>query len=117
MLITNARVITWGNPEQVLDDHGIYIEDGLIKDIGTSADLLRRYPDPAPVDAGRQFVMPGNICAHTHFYGAFARGLSIPGEPPRDLSEILQKLWWPLDKALNSRRYPLFGFGMSGGCD
>ena len=44
--------------------------------------------------------MPGNICAHTHFYGAFARGMAIPGDPPRDFPEILGRLWWPLDKAL-----------------
>jgi putative selenium metabolism protein SsnA len=44
--------------------------------------------------------MPGNICAHTHFYGAFARGMAIPGEAPRDFPEILEKLWWRLDRAL-----------------
>jgi putative selenium metabolism protein SsnA len=44
--------------------------------------------------------MPGNICAHTHFYGAFARGLSIPGNPPRDFPEILRRLWWQLDQVL-----------------
>jgi putative selenium metabolism protein SsnA len=44
--------------------------------------------------------MPGGICAHTHFYGAFSRGLGIPGPAPRDFPEILEKLWWPLDKAL-----------------
>jgi putative selenium metabolism protein SsnA len=44
--------------------------------------------------------MPGNICAHTHFYGAFSRGMSIPGSPPRDFPDILSKLWWPLDRSL-----------------
>jgi cytosine/adenosine deaminase-related metal-dependent hydrolase len=44
--------------------------------------------------------MPGNICAHTHFYGAYARGLAIPGPAPKDFPEILEKLWWPLDRAL-----------------
>ena len=44
--------------------------------------------------------MPGNICGHTHFYGAFARGMAIPGDPPRDFPEILAKLWWRLDKVL-----------------
>jgi putative selenium metabolism protein SsnA len=44
--------------------------------------------------------MPGNICAHTHFYGAFARGLGIPGAAPANFPQILEKLWWRLDKAL-----------------
>jgi putative selenium metabolism protein SsnA len=100
MLITHGKIVTWGNPNQILDDHAIYIEGGLIQEIGPSAEFIRRYPDSSPVDAQGQYLLPGNICAHTHFYGAFARGLSIPGAAPRDLTEILQKLWWPLDKSL-----------------
>jgi putative selenium metabolism protein SsnA len=45
--------------------------------------------------------MPGNICAHTHFYGAFARGMAIPGAAAANFPEILQKLWWPLDRSLD----------------
>ena len=52
------------------------------------------------LDARGQLVMPGNICAHTHFYGAFARGMAIPGDAPKDFPEILERLWWKLDKAL-----------------
>ena len=100
MLVTHARLVTWGNPNQILDDHAIFIKNGIVKDIGPSAELIRRHPDPAPLDAGGQIILPGNICAHTHFYGAFARGLAIPGAAPHDLPEILKKLWWPLDKAL-----------------
>jgi putative selenium metabolism protein SsnA len=44
--------------------------------------------------------MPGIICAHTHFYGAFSRGMSLPGDPASSFPEILEKLWWRLDKAL-----------------
>ncbi len=87
-------------PNKILEDHAIYVEDGVIKEVGLSAELIKRFPDTAPVDADGQFVLPGNICAHTHFYGAFARGLAIPASAPRDLLEILKKLWWPLDKAL-----------------
>jgi len=46
-------------------------------------------------------LMPGNICAHTHFYGAYSRGMAIPGTAPKDFPQILEKLWWPLDKALD----------------
>ena len=45
--------------------------------------------------------MAGQICAHTHFYGAFARGLYIPGPAAKDFPEILERLWWRLDKALD----------------
>jgi hypothetical protein len=68
--------------------------------MGATAILLARYPDEEKLDAQGRLLMPGNICAHTHFYGAFARGLAIPGPAPRNFPEILRKLWWPLDKSL-----------------
>lgn len=102
MLITNATLVTWGTPNQILTDHALLIQDGLIADILPQAEASSRYPEEELMDAGGQWVMPGNICAHTHFYGAYARGMSIPGKAPEDFPEILGKLWWPLDKALDA---------------
>ncbi len=101
MLITNATLITWEEENRILEDHALYIQDGLIAEIGPASSLERRYPDVERLDAGGQYVMPGNICAHTHFYGAYARGMAIPGSAPEDFPEILEKLWWPLDLALD----------------
>jgi len=101
MLITNGKLITWGQPNQVLEGQALYIENGLIAAMGPQAEMLARYPQAEQLDAQGQYVMPGNICAHTHFYGAFARGMAIPGAPAKDFPEILQKLWWPLDLALD----------------
>jgi putative selenium metabolism protein SsnA len=100
MLIIHGKLVTWTKPNQLLEDHAIYIEDGSIKEIGPTARLVQKYPDTNPVDARGQYIFPGNICAHTHFYGAFARGMAIPGAAPQSFPEILRKLWWPLDKAL-----------------
>jgi putative selenium metabolism protein SsnA len=100
MLIHNARVVTWGKPQRILADHAILIEDGLIRALGPSDQLLEQHQGEQALDAAGQLLMPGNICAHTHFYGAFARGLAVPGRAPKDFPEILQKLWWPLDKSL-----------------
>jgi len=100
MLITNALVVTWGEPNRLLADHALYLQDGRIAELGPSAALEASHPDEERLDAGGQLVLPGNICAHTHFYSALARGMPIPGHPPRDFPEILRKLWWPLDKSL-----------------
>jgi len=70
-------------------------------EVAPQADLTARYPQEEKLDAGGQYVMPGNICAHTHFYGAYSRGMAIPGSPAKDFPEILEKLWWPLDKSLD----------------
>lgn len=101
MLITNATIITWGEQNKVLSNHAIHIENSIIQDIGPTHELEPRYPDAERLDAKGQYVMPANICAHTHFYGAFARGMAIPGPPPPDFPTILRQLWWPLDKALD----------------
>lgn len=101
MLIINATVVTWGEPNQVLSNHAVYIEDGKVAAIGASDSLIAQYPQATRLDAKGQLVMPGNICAHTHFYGAYARGLAIPDPAPASFPEILKKLWWPLDKALD----------------
>jgi putative selenium metabolism protein SsnA len=102
MLITNATLITWESNNQILEDHALLIENDRIKEIGKSSDLKKRYPEIEWLDARGQYVMPGNICAHTHFYGAYARGMAIPGPAPKDFPEILQKLWWPLDRSLDA---------------
>lgn len=101
MIITNGKIITWGNPNLVLDGYDLWIQDGIIKTIQKSGELIRQYPEETVLDANGQLVMPGNICAHTHFYGAFSRGMAIPGEPPADFQSILSSLWWKLDKALD----------------
>jgi putative selenium metabolism protein SsnA len=100
MLITNGTIITWEQPNRILENCSICIEGETIKEIGQTSEMLLRYRDTEIIDAQGQFILPGNICAHTHFYGAFARGLGIPGLPPKDFPEILEKLWWPLDKSL-----------------
>lgn len=99
-LITNGKIITWGELPQVLDGQAILVSNGLIQEIGPQPELVRKYPEAGKLDAKGGYVMPGNICAHTHFYGAFARGMAIPGPAPKDFPEILKKLWWPLDKSL-----------------
>lgn len=100
MIIHNVRVITWGNPNQILGQVALRISGDRIDQIGPLEELSSAHPEDDLLDGNGQFLMPGNICAHTHFYGAFARGMAIPGDPPKDFPEILRKLWWPLDKSL-----------------
>jgi putative selenium metabolism protein SsnA len=100
MIIHNGKIVTWEKPNQILTGYGIAIKEGVIAAIAPQAELIATYPEESLLDAHSQFIMPGNICAHTHFYGAYARGLAIPGPAPDAFPAILKKLWWPLDKAL-----------------
>ncbi|MFO7678473.1 MAG: putative aminohydrolase SsnA [Chloroflexota bacterium] len=100
LLIVNGRLVTWQAADQIIENGALLLQNGLIADMGNSADLRQKYPNTPQLDAHNQLVMPGNICAHTHFYGAFARGMGIPGPPMKDFPDILERLWWRLDRAL-----------------
>ena len=102
MLITNATLLTWEAENRVRNDQALLIENGRIKETGPTRELQDKYPEEEQLDARGQYVMPGSICAHTHFYGAYARGMAIPGPAPKDFPEILQRLWWPLDRSLDA---------------
>ena len=100
LLIVNGRLVTWEADDEIMPDGALLLQDGRIADMGDSATLQQRYPDIRTLDARNQLVMPGNICAHTHFYGAYARGMGIPGPAMKDFPDILERLWWRLDRAL-----------------
>jgi putative selenium metabolism protein SsnA len=100
MLIAHARLATLGDDPQIIEDGALLVAGDYIADLGTTAELSTRYPKVERWDADGQLVLPASICAHTHFYGAFARGMAVPGEAPTNFPQILESLWWRLDKAL-----------------
>lgn len=103
MIITNGKIITWTKPNEIVENKSILIQGNVIKKIDTTENLLQENPGEEILDARSQYIMPGLICAHTHFYGAYSRGLAIPGDPPAAFPEILSNLWWALDKALDEK--------------
>jgi cytosine/adenosine deaminase-related metal-dependent hydrolase len=44
---------------------------------------------------------PGLVCAHHHLYSALARGMPAPPRTPSGFVEILELVWWRLDRALD----------------
>jgi putative selenium metabolism protein SsnA len=53
------------------------------------------------VDCSSKLILPGNVCAHTHLYSALARGMPAPPRTPHNFPEILEYVWWRLDRALD----------------
>src|SRR3989442_3821429 len=100
ILIGNGTVVTLGSQNQLIEEGAVLVHDGRIVAIGKDTTLRQQYPDAEYTDAHDGLIMPGFLCTHTHFYGAFARGMAIPGDPPRNFPEILERLWWRLDKLL-----------------
>lgn len=97
-LIHNGTVITLGPDNRVIQDGAVLMRDGKVEALGTSADV----PSTANevIDAGGRVVLPGMICSHHHFYSTMARGMAPPGAPAANFVEILERLWWKVDRAL-----------------
>jgi cytosine/adenosine deaminase-related metal-dependent hydrolase len=51
----------------------------------------------------RGAIAPGAVCAHTHLYSGLARfSMPPPAPPPTTFLEILERVWWRLDRALDA---------------
>jgi putative selenium metabolism protein SsnA len=102
MLIHNATILTMNDRWEIQENSAIYVEGDLIREMGQSGELLQKYKEPAALDARGRVVMPGFINAHMHLYSTFARGITLKDTPPVTFNEILERLWWRLDKALDN---------------
>src|SRR5574339_1306690 len=97
----NGIVVTLGQNNQVIWNGSVVTEGETIVGIGNAAEMKQRFPDAEAVDCAGKVVLPGFICTHHHFYSTMARGMAIPGEPASNFVEILERLWWKVDMALD----------------
>jgi putative selenium metabolism protein SsnA len=100
LLVGNGRLITRDSAIPFVEDGCVVIRDGLIVEIGGTGAMLAAYPAERFVDAHGGLIMPGLINAHTHLYSTFARGMALKDAAPGNFVEILERLWWRLDKVL-----------------
>ena len=54
------------------------------------------------VDCRGAVVLPGLVNGHAHLYSALACGMPPPPQTPRNFPEVLQYVWWRLDRALDA---------------
>jgi len=97
----NGIVATLGRNNKVLWNASVVTEGEQIVAVGLASDMKARYPKADVLDCEGKIILPGFICAHHHFYSTMARGMSIPGDPASNFVEILERLWWKVDKALD----------------
>jgi putative selenium metabolism protein SsnA len=90
VIFAGGIVVTSLHPVHVAG-RDVHVVDGRIAQAGGGASR----------DCSGCLVVPGNVCAHTHLYSALARGMPYDLEPPRNFVEILQRVWWRLDRALD----------------
>ncbi len=57
--------------------------------------------DAREIDGRGGLATAGLVCGHHHLYSALARGMPAPPRPPRSFAEILELVWWWVDRALD----------------
>jgi putative selenium metabolism protein SsnA len=72
------------------------VADGRIAGVGTN---LAAESGDEVVECSGAVLMPGLVNGHTHLYSALAAGMPAPPRTPRNFHEILQFIWWRLDRA------------------
>ncbi len=97
----NGIVVTLGEKNRVLWNATVVTDGERIAGVGDSTEMKQRFPGADPMDCSGKIILPGFICTHHHFYSTMARGMSIPGEPASNFVEILERLWWKVDRALD----------------
>ena len=100
LLIGNGILITRDERGTFYPDGAVYVEGNKIACVGPTEELEARYPHAEFIDADGMLIMPGFINMHEHIYSAFARGLNIPGEAPKEFLGILEHTWWNIDRHL-----------------
>lgn len=101
LLVGNGRLITRGESNRLIENGCVVTDGTLIKEVGDTKALREKYPEAEFIDARGGVIMPGLINAHNHIYSAFSRGLAINGYSPKGFLDILDGLWWTIDRNLS----------------
>lgn len=94
-------LVTLGEKNRVIWNGSVVTDGELIVGVGRADEMKQRFPSADGIDCSGKIILPGFICTHHHFYSTMARGMSIPGDPASNFVEILERLWWKVDRALD----------------
>lgn len=67
LIIHHAKIYTADNDFSIAE--ALAVKDGMIMDIGSNEEILKKYRSASAVDAGGKAVFPGFNDAHAHFVG------------------------------------------------
>lgn len=102
MLVGNGYVVTFGADNKVIENGAVLIDGDKIVKVGDFETMKTQEAYDEFIDARGHVIMPGMVNCHMHLYSTFARGMDLKtNEPPANFPQILEKLWWRLDKTLN----------------
>lgn len=95
-LLKSATTVTFDPP--LVAGADLRIAGGSILERGAQLDARE---GEEVINLAGKLIVPGMVCAHTHLYSALARGMPAPPRTPLNFKEILELIWWRLDRALD----------------
>ena len=110
LVIGNGRMITRDASSAFFENGAVAMDGNTIKMVGVTDEVKKTYPDAEFVDAHGGIIMPAFINAHEHIYSAFARGLSVNGYAPKGFLDILDGMWWNIDRHLTLEQTKLSAY-------
>lgn len=99
IIIRNVRVMQTRPPFEVDEGVDVVITGSLIEKVGKDAG--KGIEAKTVIDGTGRTLIPGNVCAHHHYYSGLSRGMLISAGPQTDFIQVLKEWWWRLDRALD----------------
>lgn len=98
ILLTNGTYI---DPETLtFSSTHLLVEEGVHGKISQLNEIPENNTSPI-IDCTGKYITKSFANGHHHVYSALARGMGAPRKNPENFNEILQYIWWTLDKALD----------------
>ena len=108
LLIKNGLVVTLDPQERIIRDGSIYIEDNIIKEVGSAPEVGEK-EGAQVIDATDKVVIPGFVSCHNHLYSSVVRSIPYSGFENPDFSFIswMERFWFPLleDRVTQEQMY------------
>ncbi len=93
--LVNVRIFDYQN----YIENGYVVFDKVIQEVGEMKNF--KNSDYQIIDGKGQLLLPNFVCAHSHIYSIFARGLLLPYNP-QNFQHILDQMWWKLDREIDN---------------
>ena len=93
--LINVRIFDYEN----YIESGYVVFDERVQEVGKMSEFKNK--GYKIIDGKGQLLMPNFVCAHSHIYSIFARGLALPFNP-KNFQEILDQMWWKLDSEIDN---------------
>ena len=103
LYLNNASYIDWQNFE--IHPTDIEVSEGAsggIRFLEPTENINQiKTPGDSVIDCQGKYVTRSFVCGHHHAYSALARGMPAPEKSPTNFRQILEYVWWNLDRNLD----------------